>query len=322
MPTLTDQPPARVVAEIARLNAALDAAIPMLRPTNLLVATWNIRNFGSLTRDWFPRGSYSPKRDLRALLAICEILKRFDVVAVQEVTGDLRALRDAVKYLGPDWAFLMTDVSRGNAGGGERLAYLFNTARIRPSGLAGEVVVPDDWLDGEGNPVIAMQRQFARTPYAVSFRSGSQTFILLTVHVKYGSGELERVPELQAIARWMAKWAEETSRYHHNLVVLGDFNIDRHGSALWQAFASTGLHVPAQLNAVPRSIFFDPGDDPMLDKYYDQIAWFQTGKARLSMELLGAGSFDFAPRLFQELTRRSLSYRISDHYPLWAEFRR
>ena len=32
------------------------------------------------------------------------------------------------------------------------------------------------------------------------------------------------------------------------------------------------------------------------------------------------GSFDFVPYAFGDLTRAQLSWRISDHYPLWVEF--
>ncbi|WP_181038655.1 hypothetical protein [Arthrobacter sp. ZGTC131] len=33
-----------------------------------------------------------------------------------------------------------------------------------------------------------------------------------------------------------------------------------------------------------------------------------------------AGSFDFIPHVFRGLSRNELSWRISDHYPLWCEF--
>jgi hypothetical protein len=32
------------------------------------------------------------------------------------------------------------------------------------------------------------------------------------------------------------------------------------------------------------------------------------------------GSFDFVPHAFTDLTPTQLSWRISDHYPLWTEF--
>ena len=107
---------------------------------------------------------------LRGPLAIGEIVRRFAVIALQEVKGDLRALRDLLKWLGPDWAFLMTDTTLGAAGNSERMAFLFDRRRVEPSGLACELVVPEEWFN-EIAPD-ALRRQFARTPYAVSFRSG------------------------------------------------------------------------------------------------------------------------------------------------------
>lgn len=323
MPTITDQPPANIQAELNALRASLSNTIPSKQQgQNLLIATWNIRAFGSLTRKWTAGGSDSPKRDLRGLRAICEIVARFDIVAIQEVVGDLRALRDMMHFLGDSWSFLMTDVTLGEAGNNERMAFVFDANRVRPSGLACELVVPPEWLNEIGEN--ALRSQFARTPYAVSFRAGTTTFILVTLHVDYGNGSAARVPELKAIARWMADWARRSDRWHHNLLTLGDFNIDRQNDALWQAFTSTGLTVPDDLNTVPRSIFADPAH-PTLEKFYDQIAWFETGSGsrRLSMDYIRGGGFDFLPHVYNgtNLNRDSISRRISDHYPLWVEFR-
>ena len=62
----------------------------------------------------------------------------------------------------------MTDITLGAAGNSERMAFLFDRRRVEPSGLACELVVPEEWLN-EIAPD-ALRRQFARTPYAVSFR--------------------------------------------------------------------------------------------------------------------------------------------------------
>ena len=34
-----------------------------------------------------------------------------------------------------------------------------------------------------------------------------------------------------------------------------------------------------------------------------------------------AGTFDFIPHVFRDLSRSGVSWRISDHYRLWCEFR-
>ena len=307
---------------MAALRAALDESIPRKRllQCNLLIATWNLKNFGSLTKAWLSSTSDTPKRDYRALWAIAEIISRFDVVALQEVTGDLRALRTMMKTLGPQWQFLMTDVTLGASGGGERIAFVFDASRAQLSGLAGELVVPPEWLAEIGPD--AMQRQFARTPYAVSFRTDKATFILVTLHVLYGGSSTARLPELHATARWMADWAQQSHRWHHNLLALGDFNIDRRDDRLWQAFTSTGLSVPEALQNVPRSIFADP-ENPQREKFYDQIAWFTSGNQALTnLRLEAAGHVDFVPYVYREIefSRAQLQYRVSDHYPLWVEF--
>jgi endonuclease/exonuclease/phosphatase family metal-dependent hydrolase len=321
MPELSDQPPLLIRNELESLNRSLDQAIPIkLAGQNLLIATWNIRSFSSLTRKWTALQSDSPKRDLRGLRAICDIISRFDVIAIQEVKGNLRALRDMMNYLGDSWSFLMTDITLGDPGNDERMAFVFDSNRVKPSGLACELVVPPGWLTSI--PENALRRQFARTPYAVSFKAGNTTFILVTLHVDYGNSTDERKEELEAIARWMKAWAKRETKWHHNLLTLGDFNIERQGDALWHAFTSTGLAVPAELQDVPKSIFDDESDAG--DKFYDQIAWFTSasGSIALNMNYQTGGYFDFLPFVYTDadLTKSSISYRISDHYPLWAEF--
>jgi hypothetical protein len=180
--------PAEVLEELARVRASLDETVPAKwLDRNLLIATWNLRAFGDLTLSWQAGPSESPKRDLRALNVIAEIVSRFDVIAIQEVKGNIRALRHLLKALGPSWGFILTDVTRGTSGNNERLAFVFDSRRVQTSGLAGELVVPLD----RPVPAGALDRQFARTPYAVSFRAGPQTFTLVTLHVLWGA----RAPE-------------------------------------------------------------------------------------------------------------------------------
>ena len=321
-PQITDDIPyEEEQEEFDRLVAALDTTIPSKElDRNILIATWNIREFGSVTKKWRATSGDSPKRDLYSVRCIAEIISRFDVIAIQEVQDNIRALRYALKVLGPEWNFTLTDTTRGRLGDSERIAFLFDTRKVNMSGLACELVVPPEWLSEIAED--ALRRQFARTPYAVSFRSGDKTFILVTLHVVWGGRAADRVPELTAIARWLSEWAGEINAWDHNLIALGDFNIDRHGSALYQAFTSTGLTVPPDLHRVPRTIFADQ-EDP-LEKHYDQIAWF-TGDANvpaLSLTYLRGGHFDFADIVMRSrgLTNNQLSFRISDHYPLWAEF--
>jgi len=315
-----ENPPSEVIEDLERLKSYLDDHVPAKHlDRNLLIATWNIQKFGDLTKKWASGHNDSPKRDYHSLLCIKEIVSRFDVIAVQEVMSNLRALRYMIKLLGPDWGFLLTDVNIGDKGNDERIAYIFDTRRVRPSGLACELVIPEE----EGHiPANAFQHQFVRTPYAASFISKDKTFILTSCHIYYGEGAEDRVDELRAIARMMAGWAKREKEWGQNYILLGDFNIDRMGDPLYEAFVNTGLRVPEDLHNVPRTIYAEEGK-PETEKFYDQIAWFKDTNdvPQLTLEFVRAGYVNFLGLVKQSLNRRALGFRISDHFPLWAEFR-
>ncbi|MBO3097582.1 endonuclease/exonuclease/phosphatase family protein [Gelidibacter pelagius] len=319
MIAITDIPPVEVQDNLYLLKTDLDSKIPSKKlDKNLLIATWNIRAFGNLTRKWDSDDDDSPKRDLHSVLCIAEIISRFDVIAIQEVKDNIRALRDTLKVLGKNWSFILTDVNKGNVGNGERMAYLFDTRRVHLSGLAGELVVPEEWEDNIGEH--ALSKQFVRSPYAVSFQSNKHTFILVTLHILYGKSPQSRVEELRGIAKWLYSWADNINAYHQDFIALGDFNIDARGDLLEDTFLSEGLYIPPQLQNedVTRSIF-------NATKFYDQIAWFnsQGNGPKLSMEFISGGNYDFVPYALanRDLTKQNLSWLISDHYPLWAEFK-
>ncbi len=328
IPEILKEPPEEIKRELSRLQDELDNEVPRkILDENLLIATWNIRYFGGLTEKWRSSQNDSPRRDLHALRCIGEIISRFDIVAIQEAKGNIKALRHMLKLLGPNWSLVLTDVTKGSPGNNERMAFVFDTRRVQMSGLACELVVPTAKLSVIEED--ALRKQFARTPYAVSFRAGGspvkkpRTFILVTLHVLWGNQASKRIPELKAIADWLTEWANDINAFDHNLIALGDFNIDRVGSKLFDAFTSRGIHIPRELHDVPRTIFADP-NNPDLDKFYDQIAWFNddTQAPALSLTYKDGGYFDFTQVCLTSLglTKTQLSWRMSDHFPLWVEF--
>lgn len=321
MISFPSNPPRAVREDLATLRAALDASSipPKTLDRNVLIATWNVRSFGRVTPKWTTGPTDSPKRSLADVRCIAEIVSRFDVVALQEVKRDLGGLRLLLQALGPEWGFILTDLTRGSQGNQERMAFVFDLRRVRPSGLAAELVVP---IEAETSLTeVGLQKQFARTPYAVSFQSQGATFTLVTLHVLWGSNAAQRLPEIREIARWLADWAGGGDEFGDNLMTLGDFNIDRQGDPLYQAFIATGLTPAPEHVGLPRTLF----DDPVKHHFYDQIAWFTgtSGAPRLTPPLryedLG-GNFDFRPALQKSLSNVELSWRISDHFPLWATF--
>ncbi|WP_158497851.1 endonuclease/exonuclease/phosphatase family protein [Pseudoxanthomonas suwonensis] len=304
--------PSQVVQDIIRLRRRIQAAglPPRRTDANVIVGTWNLQKFGGFHPAWTENPG-SPKRNLRCLALIAEVIRGFDVIALQEVQRDTSALRYLMEhFLGSHWAVLLTDVTAGDKGNSERLAYLYDTRRVVLSGLSGEIVLP---LAPAGVP-----EQFDRTPYIAGFRAGQEHFTLLTVHIRYGALPANRLPELQQFAHYAARELRERtrtgqSREEPNLLVLGDFNIDRRqGNPLFDAFVETGLWVPEALQAVRTTT-------GKRAKHYDQIAWFQGEDFGLRPSGL-AGTIDFAGAVFQELAQTQVSPRISDHLPLWIEF--
>lgn len=325
MPEITDTPPDEIQAELAALQAELDTTIPpRLLDRNLLVATWNIRSFGSVATEWFvdPKSPMRPKRDLHSLMIIAEIVKRFDVIALQEIRGGAEGLQVLIRSLGENWGCLLSDVTEGSAGNMERKAFLFDTRRVVPAGLTCEYVIAPEKLERAQED--ELKRQFARTPYVASFRSGKRVFTLVNVHLTYGGGEATgTVKELKMIAEWLREWAEENTVWQSNLIALGDFNIRRKGDPTHAALTSTGLHIPDELYHVRRTVVDDP-ENPRF--FYDQIAWFpkEGGVPGLSLTYTTrGGNFDFVPFVLKSRNIESpheLSFYISDHLPLWCEF--
>jgi len=300
----------QVAADLVRLQRCIArAGIPAkVLDSNLIIGTWNIRAFGEIFRSW-DENSNSPKRNLRALLYIAEIIRHFDVVAVQEVkrdTSGLRALLD--DFLGSNWGMITSDVSGGDRGNTERLTFLYDRRRVQPSGLAGEIVLPPMV---QGNP----SEQFDRTPYIVGFQTARERFALLTAHIRYGKTSADRLGEITSLAKYIASEIRARALSggdERNLIVLGDFNIDDRGNnPLFKAFVSTGLTVPTQLLNVKTTYNTKP-------KYYDQVAWFMDA---MDIPFSGkAGSVDFSGAVLQDMELAQMSYRISDHLPIWVEF--
>jgi hypothetical protein len=84
---------------------------------------------------------------------------------------------------------ILTDPVEDDKGDDERLAFVFDRSRLPVDGLACELVVPYSWSKAErpktGIAAITLDRQFARTPYAVSFKRRSAIFTLVTLHVHW-----------------------------------------------------------------------------------------------------------------------------------------
>ncbi len=119
-----------------------------------------------------------------------------------------------MRLLGPHWDYMVTDQS----GNHERLAFVFDTRKIRFRHVAGEVVLPST----KNKQAI----QLNRSPYLVAFQAadGSSSTIC-TVHIYYGDAK-DTAPR-QARRSPISRSSSPSGRRRtvKRSILLGDFNI-------------------------------------------------------------------------------------------------
>src|SRR5690606_5118218 len=281
----------RVVEGIQRLRQCFrDQGEPPLRTMDdsVVIATWNLREFGK---------SKFGYRSPEPYYYIASVIDRFDLVALQEVRS-LYSLQRLGTLLGSHWDYLVTDVTLGRGGNAERMAYLYDTRKIRFSGLAAELVLPDRKKD---KPAV----QLARSPYIAGFRAGWAQINLCTVHIYYGASvkdDPRRVDEIRNLASTIADNArgyysgrapknDETSRRKpEDILLLGDFNIFNREDVTMEALTQAGFQVPDALARIP-------GSNVQKNKHYDQIASY---RKTATMQATGrAGVFDFFEHVYR-----------------------
>lgn len=253
------------------------------RDSTLLLATWNIRDFDSNKFGFGPRLAVS-------FLYIAQILSTFDLIAVQEVNRDLRPLQRVMRILAREWDYIVTDVTEGTSGNGERMAFIYNTEKVWFRKIAGEVVLPDGQLivplkavdpsaAAEGvaaaaaPPPATSGHQFARSPFLVAFQSGWFKFSLCTVHIYYGAetgDQLKRrIAEIGKLvdffaARQDAEITAQPDGPTESYVLLGDFNVVSPEHKTIKALKRRGFVVPAPIDGTKVR-----GDG---DHFYDRFA--------------------------------------------------
>ncbi len=304
---------------------------------NLLLASWNIREFDS--------PSFGLRSD-EAMHYIAEIISRFDLVAVQEIRRDLAVLKRLKRLIGSHWDYIVTDETFGRKGNKERLAFLFDTRKIKFTGLTGEIVIP-----GYGE-------QLARTPFLAGFQAGWFKFTLCTVHILYGksiANEPNRIQEIKTIAKHLSQKMKEYKKLsdkkliskseYENVILLGDFNIFSIEDDTYKALIEAGFDVSEKLIGKKTN----SGKKKMM---FDQIAYIKDSRNVKSTG--NAGVINFFNTVYKEAdlkiyepevkayadrkkgipyldkteAKRRSYYRtywrthmMSDHYPIWVELK-
>lgn len=317
-----------VIDRIIKLKAGLKRAIPpKTHKETFLLATWNIREFDSNGKKLGPRLE-------ECFYYMAEIISCFDLVAIQEVKDDLAPLKKLKGILGPNWDFMVTDITEGRSGNDERIAFMYDTGTVRFCNVVGEIVLPDK--PGQTT------KQFARTPFLVSFQSGWLRINLCSVHIYFGSDsdKTRRTKEIEDLSIFMGKRAKTDFQ---NYILLGDFNIVKKNEddKTMAALLKGGFKVPPELQKMTL------GSNLKQDKFYDQIAYKNTFD---SIQFTGnAGVFNFYKYVFTDADMNSYlqdynllmkankkkklskmtekaykewkTFQMSDHLPMWCEFK-
>lgn len=267
--------------------------------SNLLLATWNIRDFDS------NKFGHGPRHE-ESLYYIAEVISGFDLVAIQEVNDDLEALKSVQRILGFNYDYICTDITEGTSGNGERMAFMYDKRKVTFQKIAGEVVLPDSVL-------ISEKKQFARTPFMVSFQCGWFKFNLCTVHLYFGddsgAGLARRIEEIDAIAKFFAKRVKESKETYF---LLGDFNIVSPEHETMEALLKHKFLIPEPLRNSP------PATNMFQTKHYDQIA-YKSGASddELKGKVLRAGAFNYYESVFRDTDDDFAAYNHSTSTKLW-----
>ncbi|ASQ90457.1 hypothetical protein CHL67_05555 [Prosthecochloris sp. GSB1] len=339
----------RAVTNLIALRNQLDDTVPTKDAEDtLLLATWNIRDFGKPGRR-FGWGARLPESHFY----IAEVISRFDFVAIQEV-NELDEWFTVMDILGGDWDFIATDATDSAMGGnGERMVFVYDKRKVWFQKIAGEIVLPPNYLiskaelEVEGKKIVA-GNQFKRTPFIASFQSGWLKFDICTVHLYYGAdrGEklAQRIEEIETVAKYLGKRADRSLGDDRALILLGDFNIVSPEHQTMQALVQNGFLVPEILRQKPTT---------GTEKYYDQIAFktrpevveyierhsgnpleLNAGVLALFNRVFADSQFETYADIVRKKTtegckadtneklkkayRKWRTWQFSDHYPMWV----
>jgi len=323
--------------------------VPKSKTNKLLLASWNIANLGA------------QERSKGAREVIAHILKRFDLIAVQEINDDYRQFKKIVDIMGDKFDFFMSDT----AGNDERLAYVYNTEKISAGKLFGEVALrPREYPKRDVKVHYREKRKdkiqvfkklrytpFDRNPYIGSFSCGEIDFVLANVHLYFGKFQqsskekdrlkyARRVLEIHALAKWAKDRSVGGNAWDKDIILLGDMNVPNveHNEATFKAleeFSWTSVDFYNDTNmAQPESLSRIGGSNLGNDKTYDQIAFAPTA---LKNRISNYGVFDFDAAIFESkwsslLKMHShskavkafnayLRHYVSDHRPIWVELK-
>lgn len=248
----------------------------------LRIASFNIQVFGEHKLD---------KPEIAGILA--EIIRHFDVVAVQEVRAKTQDLLprfvSMVNAAGAHYDYVIGP-RLGRSDSKEQYAFIYNAASLECDREAVYTVNdPDDLLHRE--PLVAGFR-VRGPPDSEAF-----TFTLIDIHT-----DPDEVAKELSVLDDVIRAVARDGRGEDDIILLGDLNADDHhfgelGQMPYLRWAISGRATNTRGNKLYDNILFD---------------------SRATTEYLGQGGVVDLMREFNLSMQQALA--VSDHLPIWAEF--
>ena len=285
---------------------------PSFAAEKITIASWNIQNFGK-----------SKVESDSKIAIIAEVLSRYDIIAVQEISNvyeksdegcprnenscpghkSCDLIQNALKKhlsqkSNKDYAFIFSPHVKD-----ERYLFIYDKKKIEAI-TEGDLVI--DKGDSPNIPICDAKSKgdMVRQPFYVTFMAGDFTFTLVTAHTSPD----RNIAELEALEQYYRDVQNKDSE-NKDVILLGDLNA---ACKYLPKNKSIALKKPKYTWVMADT------DDSTIRKTttcaYDRIIFTKATKEDYTGE---HGVFRFDEELG---ITNSTALKISDHYPVWAEF--
>lgn len=223
---------------------------------------------------------------------IANILKAFDVVAIQEVVAGYEGpkavirLAEAMNRTGETWEYTISHGTSSDQYSKERYAFLWKSSRLIKTGEA--------WLENN------YQLEIEREPYLARFKAGKKTFTLGSFHAKPKAKQPET--EIKYLRFMPDLYPQDI------LIFCGDFNLPQSHSVFipLRKIGYTSALVKQKTSLRQKCINGD-----CLASEYDNFFYPEK-----KVTVLASGIIPFYQR-FEDIKE---ARRLSDHVPVYIEF--
>lgn len=259
-----------------------DATLPLRTTSTILIGSFNIQRLGP-----------SKLSDPWVMDKFANIMQRFDVIALQEITStDQRTLPVLVEQInksGAKYSYTISPrIGRASTGYYEQYAYVFDTSRIR-GGANFSYVVNDDADLLHREPFVGrFETVGPAQPYS---------FTLINIHTDPD----EIVDELDVLADVFVN-VRQFEYPEDDVLLLGDLNAD---PSKFQKLGRIPGYAPLIVGIPTNTRQTRTIDNILTDR-------------QANSEFTGRAGVVDLQQLFQ--LQLADAERISDHLPIWAEF--